>query len=630
MTAQWHFPADPTSEIKGIANKEMSGKESPLSTMVREVCQNSKDAKDAESPGPVRVEFHTYSMDSSEIPGVCELRTAFERCRAMGQEYENNKRTEKAYEDMLKVLDEPKVRMLRISDFNTTGLEGSERDSYTAPWNSFIFGSGVSDKSGDSGGSRGRGKDSICAMSLIKTVFYSTLDKEGNEASVGCSYQITHKGCDGEKLSDIGRYHEDGEDFSRGQLSLDPSFERVEPGTDIYVIALDGSWEDDSAITLTVIRDYFVGIMDGDLEVSVNDVLINKGSVKRILEDMDRSADESGTIDFVSELIECYESGPVGGDARFQVYLKESEINSIASVRSGMTIARDFYKTRGRSVLGAVVIRSIGASETLILAETASHDSWDYTRAPVESRPVVKKLIDSIKETIRSCIKDLQEDEGADRLDAAGLEAYLPMSGDSFTQEVAEKEHLFDPVSRTTFKRRPVVDRQPSDVGQNVVRSTSPSEERPDGFEDNGPVNASDERSKSDPLPRTNIRPGTDESFKRVFKEKSVTLGNLRTFCTDSSRNMYRVVFDVASSCSVYLEARVFSLYDNKAEPKAEPVPVAEAYDSCGNSLPVCKSRIGPIDAKGGIRSFLDIAIDYPVTGRITVVAIENQEVGSQ
>ena len=623
MVAQWHFPPDATGNVRGIADRELGGKESPLSTLVREVCQNSKDAKNS---SPARVEFHMYSLDTSQIPDVRGLRTAIEYCAADARrEFKNNMRTAETFESMLKVLSGPEVHMLRISDFNTTGLKGSDSESYTTPWNSFIFGSGVSDKSGESGGSRGRGKDSICAMSSINTVFYSTLDEDGNEASIGCSYLITHTGPDGERLSDVGRFHKEGEGFSHRQLSLDPSFVRTKSGTDIFVVAFDRYGEDESEIALTVLRDYFVAILDGELEVVVNGTVIDRYSAKRILGGIDRSVDESGTVDFVSEMIECYEAGPVHVDSNYEIYLKESENNAIVSVRSGMTIDRDFYKPRGRNILGAVVIRSPWASKILISSETASHDSWDYKKSPDEYRISVKSLIDDIKRTALDCIKDMEEDEGADRRDAVGLESYLPMSGDSSAPDVAEKEYLFDPISRTFLSRRPIAESQPADVSQNSVKPTSPSEESQDGLDEwNGPVHASDDGSKPDPSPMTNIRPGTDESFKRVFRERSVTLGNLRTFCTDSSKNVYRVVFDVTKPCSVYLEARVFSLYRDKAE----PVPIAEAYDSNGNGLPVSKSRIGPIDANGGSRNFLTVVVDYPVTGRITVVAIENQEAG--
>ena len=132
--------------------------------------------------------------------------------------------------------------MLRISDFNTTGLTGSKEEGSNA-WTNVTVGTGISDKAGGSSGSHGRGKDSFYEISSIGTVFFSTLDVDGNEASMGVSKQITFND-DGKKHDSLGCYLDDGKKFSNKQLMLDPYFSRNEPGTDIHIASLS-KYEDE-------------------------------------------------------------------------------------------------------------------------------------------------------------------------------------------------------------------------------------------------------------------------------------------------------------------------------------------------------------------------------------------------
>lgn len=61
---------------------------------------------------------------------------------------------------------------LRISDFNTTGLYGLKDED--SPWHYLIHGTGLSSKSGSSGGSKGIGKYATFVASAFNTVFYET------------------------------------------------------------------------------------------------------------------------------------------------------------------------------------------------------------------------------------------------------------------------------------------------------------------------------------------------------------------------------------------------------------------------------------------------------------------------
>ncbi|RKJ16181.1 hypothetical protein D7X33_47490, partial [Butyricicoccus sp. 1XD8-22] len=56
------------------------------------------------------------------------------------------------------ILNEQEIPFLRISDFNTKGLEGAQTGELGSPWSSLVREAGSSNKGDSSGGSFGIGK----------------------------------------------------------------------------------------------------------------------------------------------------------------------------------------------------------------------------------------------------------------------------------------------------------------------------------------------------------------------------------------------------------------------------------------------------------------------------------------
>ena len=203
MSRRWYFPPTSSPRFDGINAYEIDNKDSPLQTFVREVCQNSNDSA---VERPMRIEFSKFVIDTKDLPDSENLRKTLEACSQETEKIDKNRDAYKRYQLRLKELNKPKLTMMRVSDFGTTGLSGSDSDISTTPWNSFTLGRGLSNKDASAGGSKGRGKDSINRMSRINTVFFSTLDTEGTSASVGVSYQITHYDEEGQKRESQGFY----------------------------------------------------------------------------------------------------------------------------------------------------------------------------------------------------------------------------------------------------------------------------------------------------------------------------------------------------------------------------------------------------------------------------------------
>ena len=109
--------------------------------------------------------------------------------------WKDNSKTVNFLNQAIKVCQKDTIRILRISDFNTTGLPGS-KEYKSSPWQNLVKSSGVSDKNGTSGGSYGIGKSAPFACSDLRTVYYSTLDNEGIRAYQGVANLVSFKSKD--------------------------------------------------------------------------------------------------------------------------------------------------------------------------------------------------------------------------------------------------------------------------------------------------------------------------------------------------------------------------------------------------------------------------------------------------
>ena len=90
-------------------------------------------------------------------------------------------------ENALKTLSRDSIKMMKISDFNTSGVLGSnDLDNIKSQWRALIYDEGNSQKdSKQAAGSFGLGKNAPFALSGINTVFYTTRDKDGLYAFEG-------------------------------------------------------------------------------------------------------------------------------------------------------------------------------------------------------------------------------------------------------------------------------------------------------------------------------------------------------------------------------------------------------------------------------------------------------------
>ena len=251
------YAADPASSHFGDA---------PMPKLVREVVQNSLDAKHSGFSAPVVVEFSEVSAPVSLIGGN-SLRNHIEACleRAKSQGWD---RVASAYERAIETISHKTIRCLKATDSGTVGLD-------EVRWNALVSQEGVVSKLGNApSGAYGIGKNAVLNVSDIQTVFYSTRYVAGRKGRVEWMQgKATLMGHDdpgsAEPLQHIGFYvRADGSPVEGRKI---PKFFRLrETGTGVFVMGFNprsAAWTDE--VTHAVIDSYFCAIADQKLVVRI-------------------------------------------------------------------------------------------------------------------------------------------------------------------------------------------------------------------------------------------------------------------------------------------------------------------------------------------------------------------------
>ena len=77
-SSTWYFADDNSPQNIGINNIKIDSNEEDLKKFVRELCQNSNDARrDGET---VRIEFELFDIPASEFPDLVVFRAHFNSC----------------------------------------------------------------------------------------------------------------------------------------------------------------------------------------------------------------------------------------------------------------------------------------------------------------------------------------------------------------------------------------------------------------------------------------------------------------------------------------------------------------------------------------------------------------------
>lgn len=393
-----------------------------LRYLAREIGQNSLDARSSQDK-PVRIEFQRLELDRSAIPDVDGLQLALERSRRSWHDFDEYVRF---FDAAIELLRAPKLTVLKISDYNTTGVSGDDKDR-TGHWYNLVRSAGSTAKTGSAGGSFGLGKNAPFAASRLRTVLYSTMTQDGDHAFQGVALLVSHETEDGKGKQATGFLGVDGGASVRNVSMIPTAFRRSEPGLDIFSLAYDlgDDWQD--ALTESVLNNFWPAIEFGDLEVTIDSLTIDSGNLAELMQEYALREDFRA-----HHYYRAYKKPTLRVSDTLK-HLREVELfldtegdnlpRKIAMVRkTGMVI---YEQSRMRSLVpycGVFLCRNQTGNQLLRRMEPPRHDAWDEHRP---TRNASRHIRNEFMKFIREGLQKLAPVEETSTTEIPDLHKYL-------------------------------------------------------------------------------------------------------------------------------------------------------------------------------------------------------------
>lgn len=445
----WDFPSNGGGQVKGVADagiENFNGTE--LSSLAREICQNSLDAAENDDKPEVMVEFYRYIVEEDKIPGLMEYREVLNKCRL----FWNKSKSEKAISFLnkaYKIACEKENFVLRISDYNTVGLA----DPYGKDdpcginfdgWNSLIKIDGGANKGDDKAGAFGIGKNAPFCNSYYRLVFYRTLNQAGERAVQGISrlmsYPADENNARQTMTSGIGYY---GNQNGNMPIEVIPEIDYLEKrkqvGTDVFIYgfngpALTGDWGKD--IITAILDNFLMSIYKENLSIKVQNEEINAKTLGRYINRYGSSIKNT----YCNYQVLTRQEGVHEHSRDFHglgtVLLKilvapeEKLDKKILIVRkAGMKLFRLGNLSKLVSFTGILELQGRELNSYFREMETVAHDNWVPGR---HSNPKqAKAYYDELKDWIRNIIANIAEYTSDDEMDIEGLGGVLQQEPES-------------------------------------------------------------------------------------------------------------------------------------------------------------------------------------------------------
>jgi hypothetical protein len=614
LSSSFYFPSNNGGEVKGISDSGMETfNGNTIKGLGREILQNSLDANKNYAE-PAIVEFSLFEIPFSELPGSASLQDSFKRAR----QYWDKQKSKKAKTFFNQALNntEGLIPILRISDFNTTGLTGAKAE-YNTPWINLTKSSGVSDKENGTMGSFGIGKFATFAASSLRTVFYNTVDKENEVAFQGIARLTSFIDKNSETTQGAGYIGGELSKPEYANLSLDPNFQRnsTETGTDIYVVGfknVENSWKEE--IISAVLDGFLYAIHAGNLIVKVGDTEINKNTLPEIINEYSDYFSEGANFYYkvlTSPNSKYYEKEYRNhGKIKLWILLDDEMNNKTAIIRGAGMKIKDYPFPNSLLIGSAVmIIEGEKIQQTIVPLENPAHTDWEVKRAE-ENRPYLRSYIKGIYDIIKEKLSDLAGIDDLDEMDS-GVGEYLPLI--SSDENSTTNEEAISNEVKTIIKREA---HTPKSLPDEIIEINPPNDNFGVEDDESGEIIGSGNsgHKKSDNPIQNPENPRTDTSgdgYGTATKPSvpsihTVSVSNLRILAQDKRIGRYVIAFTPNESVSnSTLKITLVG------ETRRELVEVKEAMTIPPKSLTISKNTISGLNLIKGKLARVIVTIDF-------------------
>jgi len=489
----WRFPSTDGGVQEGFNDPAAENFTKGISSLTREVIQNSLDAVN-NTDEPVHIRFSCTEHSTKEIfPFAEEYIEHLKRCA----DSPSNK-TSKILEYASLSVKSPSLYVLKISDYNTLGLSNPlNQDPALSSFTSLLKGSGISGKNGEEGGSFGLGKTAPFMCSEARAVFYFSQNIDGERAFQGKSILASHKWEENGVIyntRNVGFFGNIDRDLT--PLTKDADFkyipsvftDREEAGTDIFVMGFsrqDDLWDRD--IEMSVLENFFIAIDKGQLICSIEQsdgemLILDKASLPERMQEYSEIFDEDAHAQYPSfgdpdknflRYYYAYKEGKVfesepgslieGSELHVLPISSLPDYLQYRNIRTGRTrqlfvrkLGMKVYEKQRDSLSPSIVVfiaHGTSLNNILQKCEPPAHNKWDYTRLPGNvkrdaEKKRAKECLDAISRWIAECLKNIKP-VAADEFDVAGVSDHLAVGNDE-TQSSVQIE-----IQEKSRKRKP-------------------------------------------------------------------------------------------------------------------------------------------------------------------------------
>mgnify|MGYP000845821417 FL=1 len=592
MNICWNFPSNNDGKISGISEAGIETfRGELLKSLAKEICQNSLDAV-LDSKKRVLIEFKLYNIPLKEDRRISGLEEIFNLAKNYWQD---NEKTMRFLEKAEKNFKKEKIRVLRISDYNTTGLTGSDKKK-NSTWNNLVKSTGVSDKTGSSGGSYGIGKSAPFACSDLRTLFYNTLDKDGLQAFQGVANLVSFEKED-IVTQGTGYYGNSKDNTAIRNMGSFGGYTRKESGTDIYIIGFldDEEWK--KKVVEAILENFLISILNDNIEIKVEDVLINKENLSFLIEKY--KEDIELTYEYYQVLMEK-DSQPLEIEfkdlGKFKLYLlikKDFKRKILISRSNGMKI---FDRNRISSSIqfsGVCILEDEKINTYFREMETPQHDNWesDRHRNPKEAEKIKREFFAILKEKVKEKGKETILDE----MDAVGVGEYLPDINDIGDNSENNRENIDNKKKKFDFKKITTIE---INENNNIKEANSEEKDFVNELSENGDIE--DKVGSEEHINMSNESSGTgngdlrnDEKSETV-KFSHISPSSIRIFKVFDEEEMYKMIFKLEKNTE-----KVIIAVSIAGEQASIPVVIKKAKDNNGKIL---ESKFNKITIKNLIK----------------------------
>ena len=456
---KWYFADQPNVQEVGPNNAmEQSFKKHPYAALVRESIQNSLDAV-LDKTEPVLVAFSFKEMKGCDYPEFFELKEHIKGCLDY---YPNNHNAKVIYQPMLKLFTDntyhDHLGYIRVSDYNTKGMPYAEGKT-DSPFYAFVRSAGVSAKEDTSaGGSFGFGKAAYYLLSPISTIIVSTCTETGDKYFEGVTSLCTHTFQDRKKVA-YGYYDDQKGKPIADEADIPAQFRRAEHGTDINILGFDMKYKDEAfeEMVEAVLRNFWMAIWDGKLEVNVDDsVTITKDTIAELmeqhfetLEDNTRKAGYYNPRPYfdavrfanTSKKYQSFEANlPMLGHVCFYVFKCKGAVDKIAYMRAPQMLVYSQRNKTNYGMYGVFYCDSEEGNDVLRNMENPAHNEWKAANWRMGGRqhPMARVILKKIDEFVNECLNKTFSLKDKITIDIKGLEdfLYIPTSFDDDDLEI--------------------------------------------------------------------------------------------------------------------------------------------------------------------------------------------------